>query len=77
MVVPNYTYLKLKMLGPNSVITVCGSFKQVNAYSHQHFELATIIANSVELKRLHETAVEDAPDHNKPTPSSTFVTPDL
>jgi hypothetical protein len=26
MAVPNYTYLKLKMLGPNSVITVSGSF---------------------------------------------------
>src|SRR6185436_18436994 len=28
MVVPNYTYLKLKLPGPNSVITVSGSFEQ-------------------------------------------------
>ena len=27
MVVPNYTYLKLKMPGPNGVITVSGSFE--------------------------------------------------
>ncbi|XP_066385039.1 uncharacterized protein [Miscanthus floridulus] len=28
MVVPNYTYLKLKMLGPKGVITIKGSFEQ-------------------------------------------------
>jgi hypothetical protein len=28
MAVPNYTYLKFKMLGPKGVITVEGSFKQ-------------------------------------------------
>jgi hypothetical protein len=27
-VVPNYTYLKLKLSGPNGVITVSGSFEQ-------------------------------------------------
>jgi hypothetical protein len=28
MIVPNYTYLKLKMLGPKGVITVEDSFEQ-------------------------------------------------
>ena len=28
MAIPNYTYLKLKMLGPKGVITVEASFKQ-------------------------------------------------
>ncbi|XP_066323618.1 uncharacterized protein [Miscanthus floridulus] len=28
MVVPNYTYLKLKMLGPKGVITIEGTFEQ-------------------------------------------------
>ena len=32
MVVPNYTYPKLKMLGPKGVITVEGSFEQAYYY---------------------------------------------
>jgi hypothetical protein len=38
MAVPNYTYLKLKMPGPNGVITMSGSFEQAYACSRQHFE---------------------------------------
>jgi hypothetical protein len=81
MAVPNYTYLKLKMPGPNGVITmpgpngvitVSGSFEQAYAYGWEHFELATTITNSTELKRLHETVMEDAPVRNEPIPSSTF-----
>jgi hypothetical protein len=67
-----YTYLKLKMPGPNSIITVSSSFEQVYAYSCQHFELSTVITNSAEIKRFHETMVEDAPDRNEPTSSSAF-----
>ncbi|XP_066374063.1 uncharacterized protein [Miscanthus floridulus] len=32
MSIPNYTYLKLKMLGPKGVITVEGSFEQAYYY---------------------------------------------
>jgi hypothetical protein len=32
MAVPNYTYLKLKMLGLNRVITIEGTFKQAYYY---------------------------------------------
>ncbi|XP_066385003.1 uncharacterized protein [Miscanthus floridulus] len=32
MAVPNYTYLKLKMSGPNGVITTEGSFEQAYYY---------------------------------------------
>jgi hypothetical protein len=67
-----YTYLKLKIPEPNDVITVSDSFEQAYAYSHQHFELTTVITNSAELKRFRETVVEDAPDRNKPTLSSAF-----
>ena len=42
------------------------------ACSRQHFELATSITNSAELKSLHETNVEIAPEHNEPTFSSAF-----
>jgi hypothetical protein len=72
MAVPNYTYLKLKMPGPNGIITVSGSFEQAYSCSCQHFELATIITNSAKLKRLCKMVVEDAPDHNEPTSSSAF-----
>jgi hypothetical protein len=44
----------------------------VYAYSCQHFELSTVITNSAEIKRFHETMVEDAPDRNEPTSSSAF-----
>jgi hypothetical protein len=37
-----------------------------------NFEDATAVANSSELKRLHETVVEGVPDHNEPTLSSAF-----
>ena len=44
MVVPNYTYLKLKMLGPKGVITVEGSFEQAY-YCKQDYiaQAATLI----------------------------------
>jgi hypothetical protein len=51
---------------------VSGSFKQAYACGGEHFKLATTVANSVELKRLHETVVEGIPDRNEPTPSSAF-----
>ena len=47
-------------------------FEQAYAYSRQHFELATSITNSAELKSLHETTVEIAPEHNEPTLSNAF-----
>jgi hypothetical protein len=52
MVVPNYTYLKLKMLGPNSVITVGPSYEHayecdVECVEHEEaiLESATLAAN--------------------------------
>ena len=41
MAVPNYTYLKLKLPGPNGVITVSGSFEQAYVSSREYFDLAT------------------------------------
>ena len=49
MAVPNYSYLKLKLPGPNGVITVSGSFEQAYVSSHQNYDLATTAANSAEL----------------------------
>ena len=49
MAVPNYTYLKLKMLGPNDVITVGSTFSHAYMCDREHFELATAVINSSEL----------------------------
>ena len=65
--VPNYTYLKLKMLGPRGVITVSTSFQrayecEVECYGHA----ATVVA-SRELATLREEVTEETPDTKKAT----------
>ena len=62
MAVPNYTYLKLKMLGPHGVITIGTSFQhayecEVECYEH----VITIIA-SKELAAIREETIEEAPN---------------
>ena len=52
MAVPNYTYLKLKMLGPNGVITVGSTFSHAYTCDHEHYELATTVINAIELPEL-------------------------
>jgi hypothetical protein len=76
MAVPNYTYFKLKMPGPNGVITVSSSFEHVYTCSREHFELATALANSVELQQLQRIVTESAPDSNELTLSSAICTTD-
>jgi hypothetical protein len=49
MAVPNYTYLKLKMLGPNDIIAMSGFFKQAYACGREHFELVSTVTNFIEL----------------------------
>ena len=49
MAIPNYTYLKLKMLGPNDVITMSSAFSHAFACDCEHFKLATMVINSTEL----------------------------
>ena len=49
MAIPNYTYLKLKMPGPNGVITMGSTFLHAYTCDHEHYELATTIINSAEL----------------------------
>ena len=72
MAIPNYTYLKLKMLGPNDVITVSSAFSHAFTCDHEHFELATTVINSSELPRLGESSTPAVPDCNKPTSSMAF-----
>ena len=49
MVIPNDTYLKLKMLGPNGFITVGSTFLHAFTCDREHFELAIAVINSAEL----------------------------
>ncbi|XP_066385088.1 uncharacterized protein [Miscanthus floridulus] len=48
MAIPNYTYLKLKILGPNGVI-VSSAFSHAFTCDHEHYELATVVINSSKL----------------------------
>ena len=73
MVIPNYTYLKLKMLGPNGVITVGSTFSHAFTCDREHFELATAVINSFELPRLREWSTPAVPDYNKPTSLTSFL----
>ena len=72
LVIPNYTYLKLKMPGPNGVITVSSVFSHAFTCDREHYELATAVVNSFELPWLGESSVPVAPDCNQPTSSSAF-----
>ena len=72
MAIPNYTYLKLKMLGPNGVITVSSAFSHAFTCDREHFELATAVITSSELPQLGESLTPAVPDYNKPTSLMAF-----
>ena len=52
MVIPNYTYCKLKMLGTNGIITIGSTFSHAYMCDHEHYELATAVINSAKLLEL-------------------------
>ena len=54
MAIPIYTYLKLKMPGPNGVITVSSAFLCAFMCDHEHYKLAIAVVNSFELPQLGE-----------------------
>ena len=72
MAIPNYAYLKLKMLGPNGIITVSSAFSHAFMCDCKHFELATAIINSSELPWLGELLTPAVPNYNKPTSTTAF-----
>ena len=69
---PNYTYLKLKMSGPNGVITMGSTISHAYTCDREHYELATAVINSSKLPRLGELSTPAVPDCNKPTSSTAF-----
>ena len=72
MAIPNYTYLKRKMPGPNGVITVSSAFSHALVCDHKHYKLATTVVNSSELLQPRESSTPAVPDYNKSTSSMAF-----
>ncbi|XP_066364917.1 uncharacterized protein [Miscanthus floridulus] len=72
MAIPNYTYLKLKMLEPNGIIIMGSTFLHAYMCNREHYELATAIINSTELPELGNSATPVVPNYNEPTCSCAF-----
>jgi hypothetical protein len=62
MVVPNYTYLKLKMSGPNGIITVGSTYRHAYECDMECVEYAEAIAESEALIADLECLSKEAPD---------------
>jgi hypothetical protein len=62
MTVPNYTYLKLKMLGPHGVITMGTFFQRAYECDVKCRKLAAVTIASEELTVIKEGTTEEAPD---------------
>ena len=73
MIVPNYTYLKLKMPGLGRVITVGTSFQRAYECEVECCDHATAIVASIELVALRKEVAEEAPDPKWSTRSFELV----
>jgi hypothetical protein len=62
MVVPNYTYLKLKMPGPNGVITVGPTYRHAFECDVECMEYAEALAESEALIADLENLSKEVPD---------------
>ena len=65
MAVPNYTYLKLKMLSPHGVITIGTSFQRAYECEVECCGHASTVIASEELATLREEVIEGTPDAKK------------
>ncbi|XP_066311529.1 uncharacterized protein [Miscanthus floridulus] len=65
MAIPNYTYLKLKMLGPHGVVTVGTSFQRAYECEVECCGHAAAVVVSKELATLREEVAEKTPDAKK------------
>ena len=65
MAIPNYTYLKLKIPGPNRVITVHGSFKKSYECDVESIKHATAVLASLELAALQQGLRKGEPDSKR------------
>ena len=65
MAVPNYTYLKLKILGPGGVITVGISLQHAYECEVECCDYAAAIIAFGELAAIKKEVTEEAPDPKK------------
>ena len=65
MAVPNYTYLKLKMLGPHGVITVGTTFRRAYECKVECGEHSSTIIASEEHAVIKEGTAKEAPDSKR------------
>ena len=72
MAIPNYTFLKLKMPGPNNVTTMGSTFLDAYMCDREHYKLTTAVINSTELPELRNSVTPAVLDYNGPTSSSAF-----
>ena len=62
MAIPNYTYLKLKMLGPKGVITVSSSYEHAYECDVECVEYREAVENSTELASKLGALAAEAPE---------------
>jgi hypothetical protein len=62
MAVPNYTYFKLKMSGPNGVITIGSTYRHVYECDVECVEYAEALAESAALIAHLECLSKEVPD---------------
>jgi hypothetical protein len=62
MAVPNYTYLKLEMPGPNRIITVGSTYRHAHECDVECVEYAEALAESEALNTDLERLSQEAPD---------------
>jgi hypothetical protein len=67
MVVPNYTYLKLKMLGPKGIITVGSTYRHAYECDVECVEYTETIAESEALIADLDCLSKEAPDAKRHT----------
>ena len=65
MVIPNYTYLKFKMLGPNGVITVESTYEHAYDYDVECIEYAEAIVEAEALIVNLDRLGSEAPDSKR------------
>jgi rhamnose utilization protein RhaD (predicted bifunctional aldolase and dehydrogenase) len=65
MAVPNYTYLKLKMSGPNGIITVGSTYRHAYECDVECVEYAEALAKSEALIANLECLSKEAPDEKR------------
>ncbi|XP_066318374.1 uncharacterized protein [Miscanthus floridulus] len=69
MAIPNYTYLKLKIPGPDGVITISTSFQRAYECEVECCGHAVAIVTFGELVAIKEEVTEEAPNTKKSTGS--------